>query len=98
MKWLPIETAPRDGTYILAYPVLLDIACVISWDGAGYWRMPMTSIEPPYQPKMWAPLPSPETTRHPALRTRNPLPSGVADPSGRRPANDPNSGFEPGTR
>lgn len=60
--WQPIETAPRDGTHILAYPVLLDVACVVSWHGrghAGYWRLPMTDGATPYTPTHWMPVPSP---------------------------------------
>lgn len=61
--WQPIETAPRDGTHILAYPVLLDVACVVSWHGkgqAGYWRLPMTEKVTPYHPTMWMPVPKPD--------------------------------------
>lgn len=61
--WQPIETAPRDGTHILAFPVLLDVACVVSWHGkghAGYWRLPMTEKVTPYQPTMWMHVPKPE--------------------------------------
>lgn len=60
--WKPIETAPRDGTHVLAHPVLLDVACVVSWHGAGnagYWRLPMTDRPTPYLPTQWMPVPSP---------------------------------------
>lgn len=60
--WQSIDTAPKDGTHILAYPVLLDVACVVSWSGrgnAGYWRLPMTERVTPYQPTMWMPVPRP---------------------------------------
>lgn len=32
--WQPIETAPKDGTYIIAYPVLSETACVVVWERA----------------------------------------------------------------
>lgn len=60
--WQPIESAPKDGTHILAFPVLLDVACVVSWHGseqAGYWRLPMTDKVTPYLPTMWMPVPAP---------------------------------------
>ena len=60
--WQPIETAPKDGTHILAFPVLLDVACVVSWHGsghAGYWRLPMTDQIIPYLPTMWMQVPAP---------------------------------------
>lgn len=60
--WKPIETAPRDGTHVLAYPVLFGVACVVSWHGAGnagYWRLPMTDQPTPYLPTHWMPVPSP---------------------------------------
>ena len=63
-QWQPIETAPKDGTHILALPVLLDVACVVSWKGdgiAGFWRLPMTDKVSPYHPRYWQPLPSPPT-------------------------------------
>lgn len=31
-KWLPIETAPKDGTRIIAYPVTMNEAGVVSWE------------------------------------------------------------------
>ena len=60
MTWQPIATAPRDGTHILAYPVLQAVACVVSWRGtgqAGYWRLPMTERAAPYSPEWWMPIP-----------------------------------------
>jgi len=61
--WRGIESAPRDGTYILAYPALLQIPLVITWKREkgwlGSWRMPMTDSPPPYVPTHWMPLPSP---------------------------------------
>lgn len=64
--WQPIETAPKDGTHILAYPVLLDVACVVLWEGnwaKGHWRVALTEREPPYQLTHWKrldrPLPPP---------------------------------------
>lgn len=79
--WQPIATAPRDGTHILAYPVLLDVACVVSWRGtgqAGYWRLPMTDRVTPYAPEVWMPVPKPARTAAPAER------QDIMDGRGRR--------------
>ena len=79
--WQPIETAPRDGTHILAYPVLLDVACVVSWGGighAGYWRLPMTDRVAPYHPTHWMSVPKPDIS-HP-----KPLRGDITERAGRR--------------
>lgn len=64
--WQPIETAPKDGTHILAFPVLLNVACVVSWSGTGYWRLPMTDKATPYTPTKWMPVPAPEPEPEPS--------------------------------
>lgn len=64
--WLPIESAPRDGTRVL-----------LAWDGkscVGYyldnskagrpwagWKVPSMEIWPPGQPTAWQPLPAAPT-------------------------------------
>ena len=62
MKWLPIETAPQDGTYIL----VLDFSAGERWDvvGAFYkygswytdWQ---SSDDGQVWPTHWMPLPEP---------------------------------------
>jgi hypothetical protein len=71
-EWLSIDTAPKDGTYILAYPILSEASCVVVWEKAengGYWRIPMTSKPAPYRPVKWMPLPS-----NPERSSANPIP------------------------
>jgi hypothetical protein len=59
--WQPIETAPKDGTHILAhdgntyYP-----AVVIHWFESGWFFSTYpTDIENEYDPVRWMPLPTP---------------------------------------
>jgi len=65
MDWQPIETAPKDGQYILAYPCLAGIPLVITWGRvedypwSGSWRVPLSNKAPPYRPTHWVPLPNP---------------------------------------
>ena len=61
-KWQPIETAPKDGTKILAFDPSLFGICLAIWyqggwyvseesqDGSGYEDMPISH---------WMPLPPP---------------------------------------
>ncbi len=52
--WLPIETAPRDGTPILGYEVRF-VPRVLFWRGDG-WR----DVSGCYMlPTSWMPLPEP---------------------------------------
>ena len=61
MEWQPIETAPKDGTPVLAYgysPHYPDEYFTrIQWwaDGIGYWAAHSVSIIPTH----WMPLPDP---------------------------------------
>jgi hypothetical protein len=59
-KWQPIDTAPKDGTKILAYTndgykFPLVSQCV--WDD-GWWPDVWESPENPIEPTHWMPLPS----------------------------------------
>jgi len=64
-QWQPIETAPKDGQYILAYPCLAGIPLVITWGRvedypwSESWRVPLSNKAPPYRPTHWQPLPKP---------------------------------------
>lgn len=64
--WMPIETAPRDGTHILAVVAghhlgtgLPFIPEVVEWlDGVGWWSE-MWGVGGDYHPTHWRPLPAP---------------------------------------
>lgn len=57
MNWQPIETAPRDGTQILAFWISGNIYGAVSWDnGLRSW---IELHEDVYDPTHWMPLPPP---------------------------------------
>ncbi len=68
--WLPIESAPRDGTAVLVHflpnevPSLNPLICAAYWqksDGLmkpGYWRV-FHSVGPSFTATHWRPLPTP---------------------------------------
>jgi hypothetical protein len=73
-QWLPIETAPKDGSAILVFPgVWSGIPCGIAgWDEdqyakkpRPYWRridvLGRTSLSRDNPPTHWMPLPDPHT-------------------------------------
>lgn len=55
--WHPIESAPKDGTLILA-PVGHGIMDVVSWWG-GQWRETANALAIRNEPTHWQPLPTP---------------------------------------
>lgn len=59
--WQPIETAPKDGTFVLAAEESGYIH-IVQWYGKqGFWRTDCySSIE--WQPIHWQPLPNPPNT------------------------------------
>lgn len=71
--WLPIESAPRDGTKILAYiPRVYSngLQCCVQWDGDKYAKRPKPRFRSTdrlygdadsarHQPSHWIPLPPP---------------------------------------
>lgn len=72
MTWQPIETAPKDGTYILVFPGLwTDVTCSIArydYDTHArnpkpFWKrvddMGLVSRSRSCQPTHWMPLPEP---------------------------------------
>lgn len=54
-SWQPIDTAPKDGTDILAYLGKGRVGVVCWWDSPPGWYS-MKSAE---QPTHWKPLPAP---------------------------------------
>jgi hypothetical protein len=60
MEWQPIETAPKDGTWILVYPAYSDTVAMVRWEGKRppRWQM-LTGISIPCAPTRWMPLPPP---------------------------------------
>jgi hypothetical protein len=57
-KWQPIETAPMDGTWFLAYCELSDIPRVVRW-ADKYDRLPIgeSTVCWTSRPTHWMPLP-----------------------------------------
>jgi len=55
-RWLPIESAPRDGkTWVLAHRHGWTLPEIAVWSWHGYWQTMESSIEPTH----WMPLPAP---------------------------------------
>ena len=60
MNWQPIETAPKDGSMVLAYPSSLGHVCMTGWVvrccpyHGGYWDTGGDFTH-------WMPLPPPPT-------------------------------------
>lgn len=57
MRWRPIETAPKDGTEILAFCPKAGTHCVF-WE-SGYWREKASFLGLRNEPTHWIPLPAP---------------------------------------
>jgi len=58
-EWRPIESAPADGTEILAYMPGLALGQIVLYWQDGYWRKKANSMGLKYPPTHWMPLPSP---------------------------------------
>lgn len=55
MSWQPIETAPKDGTFVLLYsPILFGEQMVVAYYELGRWNDLMGRVP---QPTHWMPLP-----------------------------------------
>ena len=54
--WQPIETAPKDGTFILCFVDAYMKPMVLFWDSL-YWREPANMLGLKKQPTHWMPLP-----------------------------------------
>jgi hypothetical protein len=62
IDWQPIETAPRDGTWFLAFGKHSRDRCtmmVICWDGDPDWVSADDGYRPYLSPTHWMPLPNP---------------------------------------
>lgn len=66
-SWQPIETAPRDGTWILTFTLPWAVApAVLQWDGARWWDdadEPLAGTKCEWQPTHWMPLPASPVSR-----------------------------------
>lgn len=68
MEWQPIETAPKDGTAILAWPVAYGDVEIVSWLGRrkldGIWSVKHLSLRACERvaPTHWKPLDAPPVT------------------------------------
>ena len=93
--WRPIETAPRDGTIIVAYrlvfrDVTYEESAVIKWHEGG-WRTPREGFIAG-DPQFWMPLPAPPTALPPSpLQSASaPVPNGQSQrPDEARPSVPP---------
>jgi hypothetical protein len=57
-EWMPIETAPRDGTRVLLHYSPKRLTKIGYWDaGSGYWSAGQWFHEA--SPTHWQPLPAP---------------------------------------
>lgn len=60
-RWLPIESAPRDGTWVFLYSPTLSIGLypLVGFDCGDGWEFPAHKISPAWEPTHFMPLPSP---------------------------------------
>jgi hypothetical protein len=58
MQWKPIETAPKDGSCVLAWFDDAEHHFLLYWLNDA-WRFKGTHINPIIEPTHWMPLPEP---------------------------------------
>lgn len=58
MEWQPIETAPRDGTRVLAWSARWQAPSTAQWYGNA-WMLDSSIGQFVHQPTHWMPLPTP---------------------------------------
>lgn len=54
--WQPIETAPKDGTWVLVHRAHWYLPELVQWTYRGYWE---SWAHGPFQPTHWIPVPLP---------------------------------------
>jgi len=60
MAWQPIETAPQDGSPVLAYdPTWYDVPHPMLWNGATWCLWFQSDRYDGFRPTHWMPLPEP---------------------------------------
>lgn len=55
MSWQPIETAPKDGTFVLAVTES-GYRVIVQWCADKFWR---SNVPHAWEPTHWMPLPEP---------------------------------------
>lgn len=58
-EWQPIETAPKDGSEILAFVPGLFLGQMVLFWSRDYWREKANCMGLKQPPSHWMPLPSP---------------------------------------
>lgn len=72
-EWYPIETAPKDGTDVLAWWPGLSLAVPCRWTGHGYYsgpgwfQMSYSSASLRCEPTHWQPMPTLPATAKPVI-------------------------------
>ena len=69
MEWQPIETAPRNGTDILAYERIADTDRILTMRYDGVAQAFVTNVHSfvAFEPTHWMPLPAPPITQKPEI-------------------------------
>lgn len=58
-QWQPIETAPRDGEWLLVFDPIEGVTLAIFAPSEGIFRSPYVEVDFELKPTHWMPLPSP---------------------------------------
>lgn len=57
--WLPIESAPKDGSSLIAWAPGFGMGALTLFWSDGYWREPAQHLGLKVEPTHWMPLPPP---------------------------------------
>lgn len=60
-QWQPIETAPKDGTWILIWLDWIGHPMSSAFDNGSWQNLPWVANSKLYNPTHWMPLPKPPT-------------------------------------
>ena len=63
--WQPIDTAPKDGTSVIAFVPGFGMGTFVLFWMDGYWREPANMMGLKVKPTHWMPLPSPPKAEGP---------------------------------